>query len=88
MANIKSAKKRVLRSRAQAVVNGNRIGRVRTFVKKVELAIASGDAKKAQEAFKDAQPEIMRGAQKGVLHANTASRTLSRLNARVKALSK
>jgi small subunit ribosomal protein S20 len=88
MANIKSAKKRVLRSRAQAVVNGNRIGRVRTFVKKVELAIASGDAKKAQEAFKDAQPEIMRGAQKGVLHTNTASRTLSRLNARVKALSK
>lgn len=88
MANIKSAKKRVLRSRAQAVVNGNRIGRVRTFVKKVELAIASGDAEKAKQAFKDAQPEIMRGAQKGVLHSNTASRTLSRLNARVKALSK
>ena len=86
MANIKSSKKRVLRSRAQALVNGNRIGRVRTFVKKVELALAAGDAAQAQEAFKNAQPEIMRGAQKGVLHANTAARTLSRLNARVKAL--
>lgn len=88
MANIKSAKKRVLRSRAQAVVNGNRIGRLRTFVKKVEVALASGDADKAKQAFQDAQPEIMRGAQKGVIHSNTASRTLSRLNARVKALSK
>ena len=88
MANIKSAQKRILRSRAQAVVNGNRIGRVRTFIKKVELAIAEGDAAKAKEAFKNAQPEIMRGAQKGVMHSNTASRTLSRLSARVKALGK
>jgi small subunit ribosomal protein S20 len=88
MANIKSAQKRVLRARAQAVVNGNRIGRVRTFIKKVELAIAEGDAAKAKQAFQDAQPEIMRGAQKGVLHSNTASRTLSRLSARVKALAK
>ena len=88
MANIKSAKKRVLRSRAQAVVNGNRIGRVRTFIKKVELAIAEGDAAKAKEALREAQPEIMRGAQKNVLHANTAAHTMSRLNARVKALAK
>ena len=88
MANIKSAQKRILRSRAQAVVNGNRIGRVRTFIKKVELALAEGDAAKAKEALKNAQPEIMRGAQKGVMHSNTASRTLSRLSARVKALGK
>jgi small subunit ribosomal protein S20 len=88
MANIKSAKKRVLRSTAQAIVNGNRIGRVRTFIKKVELAIAAGDAAKAKEALHEAQPEIMRGAQKNVLHANTAARTMSRLNARVKALAK
>lgn len=88
MANIKSAKKRILRSNAQAVVNGNRISRVRTFIKRVEVAIAEGDAAKAKQAFQDAQPEIMRGAQKGVLHSNTASRTLSRLNARVKALAK
>ncbi len=88
MANIKSAKKRILRSQAQAVVNGNRIGRVRTFIKKVEVAIAAGDSDAAKQAFKDAQPEIMRGAQKGVMHSNTASRTLSRLSARVKALSK
>jgi small subunit ribosomal protein S20 len=88
MANIKSSKKRVLRSSAQAIVNGNRIGRVRTFIKKVELAIAAGDAAKAKEALHEAQPEIMRGAQKNVLHANTAARTMSRLNARVKALAK
>ncbi len=86
MASIKSAKKRILRSRSQAVVNGNRLGRLRTYIKRVELAIAGGDSAAAKQAFKDAQPEIMRGAQKGVMHANTASRTLSRLSARVKAL--
>ena len=68
------------------MVNRNRIGRVRTFVKKVETAIAAGDKDAANVALKAAQPEIMRGVTKGVLHRKTASRKVSRLNARVKAL--
>jgi small subunit ribosomal protein S20 len=86
MANIKSAKKRVLRSQRQAEVNRTRISRVRTYIKRVEQAIAGGDAAKAKDALREAQPEVMRGAQKGVLHRNAAARTLSRLSARVKAL--
>jgi small subunit ribosomal protein S20 len=60
---------------------------VRTFVRKIETAIASGDAAAARAALKEAQPEIMRGVTKGVVHRNTAARRLSRLNARIKALS-
>jgi small subunit ribosomal protein S20 len=86
MANIKSAKKRVLRSQRQAEVNRTRISRVRTYIKRVEQAIAGGDAAKAKDALREAQPEVMRGAQKGVLHRNAAARTLSRLSARIKAL--
>jgi small subunit ribosomal protein S20 len=86
MANIKSAKKRIGRSERETTVNRNRLTRVRTYVKRVELAIEAGDATAASEAFKVAQPEIMRGAQKGVMHKNTASRKLSRLAARIKSL--
>ena len=87
MANIKSAKKRIRKSVRRTEVNRARTSRVRTFVRKVEAAIASGDKNAAREALKQAQPEIMRGVTKGVLHRNTASRRLSRLSARIKALS-
>jgi small subunit ribosomal protein S20 len=86
MANIRSAKKRIRRTARQAFVNRNRVGAVRTSIKNVEQAIQSGDAAAAKDAFQNAQPEIMRGAQKGVMHRNKASRTLSRLSARIKAL--
>ena len=87
MANHKSAKKRIIRNAKRAEINKSRISRIRTYVKKVELAIESGDKASAQAALKDAQPEIMRGVSKGVLHKNTASRKMSRLSARVKAVS-
>ena len=69
------------------MVNGNRIGRVRTYVRKVEEALAAGDKAAAAAALKAAEPEIMRAASKGVIHKNTASRKVSRLAARVKTLS-
>jgi small subunit ribosomal protein S20 len=86
MANTPQAKKRIRRNEARAVVNGNRLGRIRTFVKKVEAAIAGGDKPAAAEALKAAQPELARGVARGVLHRNTASRKLSRLSKRVAAL--
>jgi len=86
MANHKSAKKRIIRNAKRAEINKGRISRIRTFVKKVESAIDSGDKATAQAALKEAQPEIMRGVTKGVLHKNTASRKMSRLSARVKAV--
>ena len=86
MANHMSAKKRIRRNEAFNEVNNNRRSRIRTFVKKVELAIESGDGAAATNALKTAQPEIMRGVSKGVLHKNTASRKMSRLAARVKAV--
>ena len=86
MANLRSAKKRIRRTARQAVVNRARLGTVRTSIKKVEQAILSGDAAAAKTAFQDAQPNIVRGAQKGIMHRNKASRTLSRLSARIKAL--
>lgn len=86
MANIRSAKKRIRQTARKTVVNRNRIGRVRTFVKTVETAIATGDKDAANAALKAAQPEIMRGVTKGVVHRKTASRKVSRLNARIKAL--
>jgi len=87
MANIKSAKKRIRKTERRTEVNRARMSRVRTFVRKIETAIASGDAAAARAALKEAQPEIMRGVTKGVVHRNTAARRLSRLNARIKALS-
>ena len=86
MANHASARKRIRRNARRALINGARRGRIRTFVKKVELALQAGDAGKAQEALKKAQPEIQRGVSKGVLHKNTAGRKLSRLSARIKTL--
>jgi small subunit ribosomal protein S20 len=86
MANTKSAKKATRVSARRTEINKNRVSRMRTFVRKVEEAIASGNQTEAQAALKAAQPELMRGAQKGVLHKNTASRKVSRLAARVKAI--
>ena len=86
MANHKSAKKRIRRNANRAIVNGARVSRIRTFVKKVETAIGSGDSNAAREALRAAQPELQRGVSRGVMHRNTASRKISRLAARVKAL--
>lgn len=87
MAQHKSAKKRIRRNQRRKVINSARTGRVRTSVKDVEVAIASGDKTKAQAAFKKAMPEVMRGAGKGVVAKRTASRKLSRLAQRIKKLS-
>lgn len=86
MANTPQARKRIRRNERRAEINGNRLGRIRTFVKKVESAIAGGDKSAAAEALKAAQPELARGVARGVLHKNTASRKLSRLTKRVAAL--
>ena len=86
MANHASAKKRIRQTERRSTINRNRLSRVRTFIKKVELAIDAGDADVAREAPKEAQPVIMRSAQLGILHRNTASRKVSRLAARVRAL--
>ena len=86
MANHKSAKKRIIRNANRALINGARVSRIRTFVKKVDAAIAAGDAHDAREALRAAQPELQRGVSRGVLHKNTVSRKISRLAARVKAL--
>lgn len=85
MANHASAKKRIRRNANRAVINGARRGRIRTFIKKVELALAAGNADEAQAALQAAQPEISRGVAKGILHKNTAARKMSRLSARIKA---
>lgn len=87
MANTSSAKKATRKIARRAAINKNRRSRVRTFVRKVEEALASGDKAAATAAFQVAQPELMRAATKGVLHHNTASRKVSRLAQRVKALS-
>lgn len=87
MANTKSAKKAVRKIARRTEVNKSRRSRMRTFVRAVEEAINSGDQKAASEALKNAQPEVMRAAQKNVLHRNTASRKISRLSARIHAMS-
>jgi small subunit ribosomal protein S20 len=87
MANTRSAKKAVRRMLAAPSSTPPAAPRVRSFIRKVEEAIASGDQAAAADALKAAQPEVMRGAQKGVLHKNTASRKVSRLAKRIKALS-
>jgi small subunit ribosomal protein S20 len=87
MANTSSAKKATRKIARRAAINKNRRSRVRTFVRKVEEALASGDQAAAAAAFQVAQPELMRAATKGVLHRNTASRKVSRLAQRVRALS-
>ena len=86
MANTKSAKKAARQAERRTLVNKNRRSRMRTYVRKVEEAIASGDKAAAAVALREAQPEIMRSASKGILHKNTASRKISRLSARIKAI--
>lgn len=86
MANTPQAKKRIRRNAARTEVNGNRVGRIRTFVKKCENALAAGDKEAATVALAQVQPELMRGVAKGVFHKNTASRKFSRLTKRVTAL--
>ena len=86
MANTPQAKKRIRRNDRRATINGARVSRVRTFVKKVESALAAGDKDAATAALVAAQPEIFRGVAKGVLHKNTASRKFARLTKAVSAL--
>ena len=86
MANTPQARKRIRRNETRALINGNRMSRIRTFVKKVESALEGGDKVAAAAALKEAQPELARGVARGVLHKNTASRKLSRLTKRVAAL--
>lgn len=87
MANTPQSKKRARQIERVTAVNKARRSRIRTFLRKVEEAIAGGNADAAREALKNAQPELMRGVTKGVVHKNTASRKISRLASRVKALS-
>ena len=86
MANSPQAKKRARQNERRADVNKARRSRIRTFLRKVEEAIATGDQTAAAEALKSAQPELMRGVTKGIVHKNTAARKMSRLSARVKSL--
>jgi small subunit ribosomal protein S20 len=86
MANTASARKRHRQTERRTERNQARKSRMRTFVKKVETAIASGDKKAAGEALQAAQPEMQRAAARGIEHRNTVSRKLSRLSARIKAL--
>ncbi|MGX9352569.1 30S ribosomal protein S20 [Shimia sp. W99] len=86
MANSPQAKKRARQNERRLAVNKARRSRIRTFLRNVEEAIASGDKEAATAALRAAQPELMRGVTKGVYHKNTASRKMSRLAARVKAL--
>lgn len=86
MANNTSSKKMIRKIERQTKVNKNRVSRIRTFIKKVEAAINAGDQTNAQQALKEAQPEIMRGVTKGILKLNTASRKVSRLAKRIKNL--
>ena len=86
MAHHKSAKKRIRQTARRTEVNIARRSRIRTFVKKVETAIATGDKSAAESAFREAQPELHRGVTKGVLHRNTVARKLSRLSQRIRTL--
>ncbi|SEV93111.1 SSU ribosomal protein S20P [Aliiroseovarius sediminilitoris] len=86
MANSPQSKKRARQNEARFAVNKARRSRIRTFLRKVEEAIESGDKEAASAALKTAQPELMRGVTKGVYHKNTAARKVSRLSARIKTL--
>ncbi len=86
MANSPQAKKRARQNEKRFAVNKARRSRIRTYLRKVEEAIASGDKAAAESALKTAQPELMRGVTKGVYHKNTAARKMSRLSSRIKAL--
>ena len=86
MANTPQAKKRIRRNDKRAEINHSRVSRIRTTIKAVETALASGKKADAAEALKKAQPELFRGVARGVIHKNTASRRFSRLAKRVAAL--
>jgi small subunit ribosomal protein S20 len=86
MANTPQSAKRARQSEKRFAVNKARRSRIRTYLRKVEEAIASGDKAAAEAALRAAQPELMRGVTKGVMHKNTASRKMSRLSSRVKSL--
>ncbi len=86
MANTPQAKKRIRRNATRETINHSRISRIRTSIKAVESAIASGKKKDAAEALKMAQPEMARGVARGVIHKNTAARKISRLSKRVASL--
>ena len=88
MANTPSAKKRIRNTLRKTDINKSRRSRIKTFVRKVEDALESKDAKAAMESLKAAQPEIMRGVTTGIFHKNTAIRKISRLSSRIKAISK
>lgn len=87
MANHTSAQKCIRQTERRTTINKNRVSRIRTFIRKVEDALASGVKETAVAAIQNAEKEIMRGVRKGVIHQNTASRKVSRLTKRVKALS-
>jgi small subunit ribosomal protein S20 len=84
MANIKSAKKRIIQTERRTEVNRSRRSDMRTSIKLVESAIGTGDVKKARSALNNVEPRLMRCAQKGLLHRNTATRKLSRLSKQIK----
>ncbi len=86
MANSPQAKKRARQAEARFAVNKARRSRIRTYLRKVEEAIASGDKDAARAALRAAQPELMRGVSKGVFHKNTAARKMARLSSRVKGI--
>lgn len=86
MANSPQARKRVRQTARRTAVNKARVSQYRTYVKKVESAIASGDAEAARTALRTAQPILMSGVNKGIVHQNTVSRKISRLSRRIKAI--
>lgn len=86
MANSPQARKRVRQTARRTAVNRARVSQYRTYVKKVENAIAAGDAEAAREAFREAQPILMSGVNKGIVHKNTVARKISRLHRRVRAI--
>lgn len=86
MAHHRSAKKRIRQTAKRTAINRSRMSRIKTFVRKVEDALAKGDPEAARAAFAQAEPEIRRGVTKGVLHLNTASRKISRLSRKVRSL--
>ncbi len=86
MANTASARKRIRQNERRTERNKARVSRMRTFIKKVEAAVASGNKDAATAALREAQPEMQRASGKGVIHKNTVARKISRLSARVKAL--
>lgn len=86
MANTPQARKRVRQTARRTAVNRARVSQYRTYVKKVETAIAAGDSAAAREAFREAQPVLMSGVNKGIVHKNTVARKISRLSRRIKAI--